>query len=99
MYIKPKMLKKYIIKPLILFLLLSQFSTMAHAIEHQLSPDENEQCLICIHETESKSCIVESNSTKSIDFSTYEKITYIAHSFHLTKSSLYSIRSPPSILI
>lgn len=92
------MLKKYIIKSLILFLLLSQFATIAHAVEHQLTPDENEQCLICIHETDSKNCIVDISSTKSIDFSTDEKITHTPHSLHLTKSSLYSIRSPPIFL-
>jgi hypothetical protein len=93
------MVKKYIIKPLILFLLLSQFVTIVHAIEHQLVQEENEQCLICLHETHSKNLLADTTNTKSSDFGTYQKINYTPSAFHLTKPSFYSIRSPPTILI
>ncbi|MBL1142602.1 MAG: hypothetical protein D8M62_11205 [Proteobacteria bacterium] len=93
------MLKKCIIKPLILFLLLSQFSTLAHAIEHQLENEEHEQCLICIHEVDSKNLLIENTKTVSLHFFSEEKINSKSCFFNLTKPSLYNIRSPPILLI
>lgn len=89
------MLKSYIIKLLILFLLLSQFVTLAHAIEHQLVQDEDEQCLICIHETDSKNFLVDTSPLVSPDLQTHKKPHAIHLEYYLTNSSHPNIRSSP----
>lgn len=95
---KLKMLKNGLIKLLVLFLLLSQFLTLAHAIDHQLAQDENEQCLICLHDVNSKNILVETTNTISLDFGTYEKTSYTPYTFYLATPSYHNIRSPPSSL-
>jgi predicted membrane chloride channel (bestrophin family) len=92
------MLKNNIIKPLILFLLLSQFVTLAHAIEHQLVIDENEQCWICIHETDSKNTIAAATGANNYPLSIHENISQQHNSSYLNTYSLHSIRSPPKFL-
>jgi hypothetical protein len=98
MYLILEMLKNNIIKPLILFLLLSQFATLAHAIEHQLGQAEHEQCLICRHDTDSKNLLIDTTNVINFDFFSYEKIIFTTHTFYLTTQSLYNIRSPPIFL-
>jgi uncharacterized membrane protein YjjP (DUF1212 family) len=93
------MLNNYIIKLLVLFLLLSQFVTLAHAIEHQLDHEDDLQCLICIHETENQTSLVNITHSISSDYRTYEKIFTVHHLINTAPSSYYSIRSPPLNLI
>ena len=93
------MLKKLIIKPLILFLLLSQFATMAHALEHQFAEEEHEYCSICIHQNNSNNLLFQPSHLIS-DFKEYEKITNKSYSFYsVVRPDNNSARSPPSLLI
>ncbi len=92
------MFKKYVIKPLILFLVLSQFATIAHAVEHQLVDEDIEQCLICLHETESKNLIAATSNPVGFNSGSYAKITSIPCTYYSTEPSLYNIRSPPTSL-
>jgi len=95
MYLILEMLKNNIIKPLILFLLLSQFATLAHAIEHQFVQDVNEPCLICLHEVDSKNSLVGTFSQINFSDNTFEICCYEQHEFYSVTSSLLNIRSPP----
>lgn len=93
------MLKNNIVKPLILFLLMSQFVTLAHAIEHQLVTDENEQCLICIHHNDNSHSLLVTFSSDSSCSLKHEKIYHNQACVYLATLSLYNIRSPPQYLI
>jgi hypothetical protein len=92
------MLKKYIIKPLILFLLLSQFAAMAHAIEHQLDEADHEQCLICRQDTDCKNLLIDTTNQIKTDLFDNEKVSNTDFFYELTPYSLYRVRSPPSFL-
>lgn len=93
------MLKNIAIKLLILFLLLSQFATVVHAIEHQFLDDEPEQCLICVHESDSKNFLFDSSNFNKPDLNNQEKIGNQAYLYDLEKLSHNNNRSPPSILV
>lgn len=93
------MLKKFIIKPLILFLLLSQFATMVHALEHQLVEEEHEVCSICIHQMDSKNLLIETNKLFSLDFNKHEKVTNTPCYYTARNLSQQKARSPPYNLI
>ena len=56
------MLKNLTIKSLVLFVLLSQLVTVAHALEHESVHDENEQCFICIHNTDLHNALFNSST-------------------------------------
>ena len=93
------MLKNNIAKSLILFLLMSQFVTLAHAIEHQLVTDENEQCLICIHHNDNNNSLLETFTSSNPCSLNHEKIYQNQVYPCLVTLSLYNIRSPPQYLI
>jgi hypothetical protein len=93
------MLKKYIIKPLIFFLLLSQLATMAHAIEHQLDQADHEQCLICRQDTDSKNLLIDTTNQIQVDLFNHEKVANTHCSNELKQYSRYRARSPPSFLV
>lgn len=96
--LKLKMPNKFTIKPLILFLLLSQFATLAHAIEHQLVTEDNEQCLICFHDSNSNNALTRTLVSVNPVFSTHEKNHYQHKDIYVITCSIYNSRSPPSIL-
>lgn len=54
--------KRIVLKSLALFLVLSQFVTMAHAFEHDSAHEANEQCYICLHKTEQDNAITNTSS-------------------------------------
>ncbi len=93
------MLKKSFVKLLILFLLLSQFVTITHALEHQLIEDEPEQCSICLHESDSKNGILDTPKYKNPDLIFNEKLRNQSDLYTLNNFSLCRNRSPPTALI
>ncbi|GEM_PF-2332776 len=93
------MLKKFIIKSLILFLLLSQFATMAHALDHQFVEDEHEVCLICIHEMDSKNLLITTEKLVTLDFNDDEKVTSTPCFYEANNLLQLKARSPPHNLV
>ena len=89
------MFKNYIIKLLVVFLLLSQFVTLAHAIEHGFVSEDEEQCFICLHESDSKNTLIDTLASISFDFSTYKIAQYQFNNIYFIRFSLYNNRSPP----
>jgi hypothetical protein len=87
------MLKNKTIKSLVLFLLLSQLVTVAHALEHGSTHDENEQCLICLH-----NALFNSSSFNEINTPAFERLHYQSQRSCLTTFTLHKNRSPPALL-
>ena len=92
------MLKNRIIKSLILFLLLSQFVTLAHAFEHDSMHADDEQCFVCIHKTNFGNALVDSHTPVNINPAAFEKAHYQNWIISLTTFSQYNNRSPPKSL-
>lgn len=92
------MLRKLIINLLILFILLSQFATITHAIEHQFVEDEHESCSICIHQINSNNIVINSNDSNHIHHYNDENINDVQNSLYTLSLSLNSARSPPDLL-
>jgi hypothetical protein len=88
------MREKINIKFLILFLMLSQFVTLSHAIEHQIVHEHSEQCLVCIHANDNNvitcSPYLVDSAQKNI-----EKVFYSHIFYDLKTISFQNIRSPP----
>ncbi|MFT5395180.1 MAG: hypothetical protein ACI85N_000362 [Gammaproteobacteria bacterium] len=92
------MLKNKTIKSLVLFLLLSQLVTVAHALEHGSAHDENEQCFICLHNADLHNALFNSSSFNEINTLAFERIHYQSQGISLTTFSLHKNRSPPVTL-
>lgn len=93
------MLKNITIKSLVLYLLLSQLVTVAHALEHELTHEENEQCFICIHNSHLHNALFHSPSFNKVNTPTSEKILYQNQAIYLSAFSLLKNRSPPTPLL
>ncbi len=85
------------IKSLVLFLLLSQFVTLTHAIEHQFVPNDHGQCLICVHVNDGQNTVFFSPAYVAPQVLSFEKPFTTTLKYDLKLSSQQSIRSPPSI--
>lgn len=92
------MLKNITIKSLVLYLVLSQLVTVAHALEHESVHDENEQCFICIHNADLHNALSKSSTFNEINKPAFERIHYQSQDICLTTFSLLKNRSPPVIL-
>lgn len=92
------MLKNKTIKSLVLFLLLSQLVTVAHALEHKSAHDENEQCFICIHNADLHSALINASSLNEINTPAFERIHYQSQDISLSTFTLHKNRSPPVVL-
>ena len=92
------MLKNITIKSLVLYLVLSQLVTVAHALEHEAVHDENEQCFICIHHADLHSALIKSSSFNEINTAAFEITHYQSQCSCLTSFSILKNRSPPVIL-
>ena len=88
------MRKKIIIKFLALFLMLSQFVTLSHAMEHQFLHGDEEQCLVCIH-TNDNNAITHLPSLDNLVQKNSEKVFYSHIFYDLKAISFQNIRSPP----
>ena len=88
------MRNKITIKFLALFLMLSQFVTISHAIEHQVVHDYDEQCLVCIH-TNDNDAITHSPHLANLVQKNSEKVFYSHIFYDLKTISFQNIRSPP----
>ena len=91
------MLKHFLIKPLILFLLLSQFVTIVHAFEHDSAHAEDEQCFICIHQSNSSNAAINHVSLDTDTLLVREKVYPKANNFYSARFYLPSNRDSPSI--
>ena len=89
------MRKKITIKFLALFLMLSQFVTLSHAIEHQIVHDHDEQCLVCIHANDNNNAITYSPYLDNLVQKNSEKVFYSHIFYDLKAISFQNIRSPP----
>lgn len=89
------MLHNFFTKLLILFVLLSQFATMTHAVEHQFVEDEHEWCSICIHQINSNNLVTNNHDSNKFFHSNDEKIDDAHNTFYLLSLSVYCARSPP----
>ena len=89
------MRQKLAIKCLILFLLLSQIMTIAHAIEHQFVFNEDGQCLICNHANDNINAIVNTQLSTQPDVSGFEKLAFKYANHDLKVPAFQNIRSPP----
>ena len=89
------MRKKIIIKFLALFLMLSQFVTLSHAIEHQIVHDHDEQCLVCIHANDNNNAITHSPYLVNFLQKNSQEVFYRHISYALKTISFQNIRSPP----
>lgn len=92
------MLKNITIKSLVLFLLLSQLVTVAHALEHESIHDENEQCFICIHNVDLHNALFNSSALSEVNIPVLEQNHYQSQGSYLTTFPLLKNRSPPVIL-
>ncbi len=92
------MLKNITIKSLVLYLMLSQLVTVAHALEHETAHDENEQCFICIHNADLNNVLFNSSTFNEIQTPAFEKAHYQNQDINLTTFTLLKNRSPPAIL-
>jgi hypothetical protein len=92
------MLKKLAIKSLVLFLLLSQLVTVAHALDHESVHEDNEQCFICIHSADLDNTLLNSSTLSTINAPAFEKTNHQSQDVCLTTFSLLKNRSPPVIL-
>ena len=88
------MRNKITIKFLALFLMLSQFVTISHAIEHQVVHDYDEQCLVCIHANDNNA-IIHSPHLANLVQKNSEKVFYSHIFYDLKTISFQNIRSPP----
>ena len=88
------MRNKITIKFLALFLMLSQFVTLSHAIEHQIVHDYDEQCLVCIHANDNNA-ITRLPSLDNFVQKNSEKVFYSHIFYDLKTISFQNIRSPP----
>lgn len=89
------MLKTLFIKLLAIFLLLSQFVMLAHAFEHDLSHDENEQCVVCLKQHQFDDAIIPILSTNNSHLYHSEKIVGQEYSAYHNVFSQSRSRSPP----
>lgn len=89
------MSKNIAINSLVLYLLLSQFVTVAHALDHELAHEENEQCFICIHHSDLHNVLLHSPSVNEINTPAFEKTYYQNQGIYLAAFSLFRNRSPP----
>ena len=89
------MLKNRITKSLILFLLLSQFVTLAHAFDHESMHEDDELCFVCIHKTNFDNALIDPLNTVKITLPAFEKIHNLNSAVSLSFSSQYNNRSPP----
>lgn len=92
------MLKNLFIKPLILFLLLSQFVTIAHAFEHDLIHEDDEQCFICVHKIDLTNALIDSSTPTGIEMSSFERSLFQNNSFYPSSFFLLKNRDPPNKL-
>lgn len=92
------MLKNITIKSLVLYLMLSQLVTVAHALEHESAHAENEQCFICIHNADLHSALLNSATFNEIKTPAFERIHYQSQRSCLTSFSILKNRSPPALL-
>ena len=88
------MRKKITIKFLALFLMLSQFVTLSHAIEHQIVHDYDKQCLVCVHANDNNA-ITHSPHLANLVQKNSEKVFYSHIFYDLKTISFQNIRSPP----
>ena len=88
------MRKKITIKFLVLFLLLSQFVTLSHAMEHQFLYGDEEQCLVCIHANDNNA-IIHSPHLANLVQKNSEKVFYSHIFYNLKAISFQNIRGPP----
>jgi len=89
------MLKNITIKALVLYLLLSQVVTVAHALEHESGHNDNEQCFICIHNADLHNALGNSSALIEINAVAFAKTHHQCQSICLTNFSLVNNRSPP----
>ena len=89
------MRKKITIKFLVLFLLLSQFVTLSHAMEHQFLHGDEEQCLVCIHANDNNNAITHSPYLVNLVQKNSEEVFYRYIYYNLRTISFQNIRSPP----
>lgn len=93
-----EMLKNIALKSLVLFLLLSQFVTIVHALEHDSLDEENEQCFVCLHKTQFDNAILDTTSSIGVNNFAFERTIYQKKSTFLSRYSLPNNRSPPVVL-
>jgi len=92
------MLKNTGLKSLVLFLLLSQFVTMAHALEHDSVHEEDVECFVCLHKTQFDNTILSTSSLTSVNYFAFTQTLYQNKFTHLYRYSLPNNRSPPVTL-
>ncbi len=92
------MLKNIGLKSLVLFLLLSQFVTMAHALEHDSVHEEDVQCFVCLHKNQLDNTILDTSFLSGVNNFTFEKALYKNKFTYLYRYSLPNNRSPPVTL-
>lgn len=89
------MQRHYSIKSLILFLLLSQFVTITHAFEHDSAHAEDEQCFICIHQSNSSNALINPVSLDTDKTLVEEQVWFKGNGFYSSGYYLFNNRSPP----